>query len=137
MPNLTNRATVARVLQIVPGSSRFHKSGRTRKSCRGRPGLTNRAGVTLVSQIASGSPWSHRSRRARPVRKEGEREEKGRAPPRKILRGEFLSLRFLRASPRGARSIDFDVGGLALEGLGFKTDPGGAEASILKSARLH
>ena len=36
--------------------------------------------------------------------------------------------------PRGSKSIDFDVSGLALEGPGLKTDPGGLKASILTPA---
>ena len=38
--------------------------------------------------------------------------------------------------PRGAKSIDFDVSGLAQESPGLKTGPGGLKASILTSAGL-
>ena len=38
--------------------------------------------------------------------------------------------------PRGSKSIDFDVSGLALEGPGLQTSPGGPKASILSSAGL-
>ena len=157
MPTLTDRAGVTLVSQIAPGSSRSHRSGRTRKSCRGHPGLTDRAGVTLVSQIASGSPWSHRSRRARLVRREGEREGRNHPPARfcvlsshlyafwelrpeepeaSILTSAGLLWKALGSKPApGAKSIDFDVDG-CIEGTGIKTGPGGLKASILTSAGL-
>ncbi len=103
------------------GSPWFHRSRRNQF------GLTDCIGVALVSQIAPGSP-----------RKEGgERESGSLAPLRKMLRDEFPSVRFLGASPRRARSLDFDVGGLALEGPGIKTGSGELKTSILTSARLH
>ena len=121
-PGLTDRAGVIPVSQIRPDSQIVPGSPWSHRSRRGHPGLTDCVGVALVSQIVPGSP-----------RKEGGGARGAEPPPRKILRAEFPSLRFLGASPRGARSIDVDVGGLALEGPGVKTGPGELKASILTS----